>query len=94
MGPYNAGPNLTPAPLTPALIMPVTNSERNIKMSIFPLIMGIFVRKFKRKGYMLRMQCTKFRKNMVFPFQNGSYYAGPSNANATRKNNADIGPAL
>ena len=50
MGPYNAGPNLTPAPLTPALIMPVTNSERNIKMSIFPLIMGIFVRKLVLKG--------------------------------------------
>ena len=25
MGPYNAGPNLTPAPLTPALITPVSN---------------------------------------------------------------------
>ena len=24
MGPYNAGPNFTPAPLTPALIMPVS----------------------------------------------------------------------
>ena len=35
---------------------------RNIKRSIFPLLMGVFVRKlFKRKGYMLRMQYTKFR---------------------------------
>ena len=25
MGPYNAGPNLTPAPLTPALITLVSN---------------------------------------------------------------------
>ena len=44
--------------------------------------MGIFVRRLvKRKGYMLRMQYTKFRtkitfENMVFPLENGPYYAG------------------
>ena len=44
--------------------------------------MGIFVRKLvKRKWYMLRIKYTKFLfKNMVFPFKNGPYYSGPSNA--------------
>ena len=34
MGPYNAGPNLTPAPLTPALITPVSNCAENEKVFI------------------------------------------------------------
>ena len=73
MGPYNADPNLTPAPLTPALITPVSNCAE-YKRSIFPLLMEICVRKLvKRKVYMLRLQYTKFRKkklskNIVFPF--------------------------
>ena len=62
MDPCNADPNLTTAPLTPTLITP-----RNIKRSIIPLLMGIFVRKLvKRKGYMLRMQYTKLRKKRTF----------------------------
>ena len=34
MGPYNAGPNLTPAPLTPALITPVSNFAEYKKVFI------------------------------------------------------------
>ena len=34
MGPYNAGPNLTPAPLTPALITPVSNCAEFKKVFI------------------------------------------------------------
>ena len=34
MGPYNAGPNLTPAPLTPALITPVSNCVEYKKVFI------------------------------------------------------------
>ena len=34
MGPYNAGPNLTPAPLTPALITPVSNCPEIKKVDI------------------------------------------------------------
>ena len=34
MGPYNAGPNLTPIPLTPALITPVSNCAEFKKVII------------------------------------------------------------
>ena len=34
MGPYNAGPNLTPVPLTPALITPVSNCAEYKKVYI------------------------------------------------------------
>ena len=34
MGPYNAGPNLTPAPLMPALITPVSNCPEYKKVFI------------------------------------------------------------
>ena len=35
MGPYNAGPNLKPGPLTPALITPVSNCAEYRKVFIF-----------------------------------------------------------
>ena len=34
MGPYNAGPNSTPAPLTPAFITPVSNCAKIQKVFI------------------------------------------------------------
>ena len=40
---------------------------RNMKSSVFPLLMGIFViRLFTRKGNMLTMQYIKFRKRTAF----------------------------
>ena len=56
MGPYNSGLNLTSV-----------SYRAEYKKSLFSLLMGIFVRKLvKRQRYILRMQYTKFRKQITF----------------------------
>ena len=53
--------------ITPALIKRRFKIVRYIKRSLFPFLMGIFFIKLdKRKGYMLRMQYTTFRKKITF----------------------------
>ena len=66
--------------------------------------MGIFVIKLvKKKGHMVRMQYTKFRKKKTFQKHGIPFFKmalitpaplTPAFINATRKNNADLGPAL
>ena len=50
MGPYNASPNLTQAPLTPALITPVSNSAEHKKVYISASNGNIRQLKGKAKG--------------------------------------------
>ena len=73
MGPYKAGP------FNASLNNAGDQIVRNMKMSHF-------IKLVRRKVYILMMQYIKFRKKktfqkkMIFPFQNGLYYAGPFNA--------------
>ena len=84
MGPYNAGPNLTP----------VSNCAEYKKVFI-----SAYNSNFCHKislGYMLRMQYTKFRKKMIFQKTWYSLFnmALITPVPLTRINNADLGPAL
>ena len=54
MGPYNAGPNLTSAPLMPALITPVSKCSEYKKVFISAFNGNILQKLVKRKGYKKR----------------------------------------
>ena len=78
MGPYNAGPNLTPAPLTPALITPISNCVEYKKDLYFR-----FFYNFSKTMYSFYKMALIASFPLTLAFMN-----------ATRKNNADLGPAL
>ena len=86
IGLYYAGPNLTPVPLTPALITPVPKSKKSKKGCFFTLKRGILStndhnnKLSSSANRVTDFEVRRFFQNFLFPFENGPSNAGPMNA--------------
>ena len=103
MGPYNAGPNLAPAPLTPALITPVSKWVEYKKVFISAYNGNIrqeiikkervhakdVIHQISKKDNFSKTWYSLFKMALITPAP-----LTPAFINATLKNNADLRPAL